>query len=299
MSGPAPVVDATRLAYDFDAPPRRRRRERGALWAWVVVIIAMTYFIVPLFSTLEFSLRAAVKDPVTGEFIRPSLQAYTLVFNDPKFIDALLYSFRMALVTIAVSLLLLVPTAFWVRLKLPRLRPVVELVTLMPFVIPPVILVFGLIRTYSGQPFAIISTPLGADAVLVGAYVVLSFPYMYRAVDTGLASIDLRSLTEAAQSMGAGWPRILWSVIFPNLRSALLSGAFLTLAIVIGEYTIANFLVGTKPFGPYLSLLGQNKAYEPAAVSLISFGITWAAMLMILIVGRGSGGGRAPVTGAR
>jgi putative spermidine/putrescine transport system permease protein len=178
------------------------------------------------------------------------------------------------------------------------MRPIVELITLMPFVIPPVILVFGLIRIYSAQPLAIISTPIGADAVLVGAYVVLSFPYMYRAVDTGLASIDVRSLTEAAQSMGAGWPRILWSVIFPNLRSALLAGAFLTLAIVIGEYTIANFLVGTKPFGPYLSLLGQNKAYEPAAASLISFGITWAAMFMLLLVGRGSRG-RAPVTGAR
>ena len=298
MSGPASVMDASPPVDDFDAPPRKRSGTRGALWAWVVVIIAMTYFIVPLFSTLEFSLRAAVKDPITGEFNRPSLQAYTLVFNDPKFIDALLYSFRMALVTIAVSLLLLVPTAFWVRLKLPRLRPVVELVTLMPFVIPPVILVFGLIRTYSAQPLSLISTPLGADAVLVGACVVLSFPYMYRAVDTGLASIDVRSLTEAAQSMGAGWPRILWSVIFPNLRSALISGAFLTLAIVIGEYTIANYLVGTKPFGPYLSLLGQNKAYEPAAVSLISFGITWAAMMVLLIVGRGARG-RAPVTGAR
>jgi putative spermidine/putrescine transport system permease protein len=99
--------------------------------------------------------------------------------------------------------------------------------------------------------------------------------------------------------MGAGWPRIVWTVIFPNLRAALLSGAFLTLAIVIGEYTIANYLVGTKPFGPYLSLLGQNKAYEPAAVSLISFGITWLAMLMILVVGRGRGGRRAPITGAR
>lgn len=278
--------------------PKRPGRGRGALWAWIVVLVAITFFIVPLISTLEFSLRAAVKDPITGEFNRPSLQAYVLVFNDPRFVDSLLYSFRLALITIAVSLLLLVPTAFWVRLKLPRLRPIVELVTLMPFVIPPVILVFGLIRMYSGQPLSIISTPIGADAVLVGAYVVLSFPYMYRAVDTGLASIDVRSLTEAAQSMGAGWPRILWSVIFPNLRSALLSGAFLTLAIVIGEYTIANYLVGTKPFGPYLSLLGQNKAYEPAAVSLISFGITWAAMFMLLIVGRGTRG-RAQVTGAR
>ena len=86
--------------------------------------------------------------------------------------------------------------------------------------------------------------------VLVAAYVILSFPYMYRAVDTGLAAIDIRSLTEAAQSLGAGWARILWRVIFPNLRTAILSGAFLTLAIVMGEYTIATFLARTRPSGP-------------------------------------------------
>ena len=96
--------------------------------------------------------------------------------------------------------------------------------------------------------------------MLVGAYVILSFPYMYRAVDTGLAAIDVRTLTEAAQSLGSGWFRILWQVIFPNLRTALLSGAFLTLAIVIGEYTIATFLARTAAFGPYLSLLGRQPA---------------------------------------
>jgi putative spermidine/putrescine transport system permease protein len=277
--------------------PDGRRRGLGNPFAWVIFIIGVAYFIIPLISTFEFSLRAATRDPVTNELIRPSFEAYRLTFNDPKFASSLLYSFRTGLITIAVSLLLIVPTAYWVRLKLPRFRPIVELVTLMPFVIPPVILVFGLIRIYSGQPLALTNTQEGSDLLLVGAYVVLSFPYMYRAVDTGLASIDVRTLTEAAQSMGAGWPRILWQVIFPNLRTALLSGAFLTLAIVIGEYTIASFLA-RPAFGPYLSLLGQNRAYEPAAVSLISFGITWAAMFMLVFVGRGTRG-RVQIAGAR
>lgn len=276
---------------------KRGRRRFGSLWAWAVFIIAVLYFFVPLFATLEFSLRAAAIDPVTGDQIRPSLRAYELTFADAKFGSTLTYSIAIGLITIMVSLLLIVPTAYWVRLKLQRLRPIVEFVTLMPFVIPPVILVFGLIRIYGREPLALTNTPLGGDILLVGAYVVLSFPYMYRAVDTGLASIDVRTLTEAAQSMGAGWPRILWQVIFPNLRAAILSGAFLTLAIVIGEYTIANFLA-RPAFGPYLSLLGQNKAYEPAAVSLISFGITWAAMAMLALLGR-SARTRIQVAGAR
>jgi putative spermidine/putrescine transport system permease protein len=120
---------------------------------------------------------------------------------------------------------------------------------------------------------------------------------MYRAVDNGLAAIDVRALTEAAQSLGAGWSRILWSVIFPNLRTAALSGAFLTLAIVVGEFTIASGLA-RRAFGPYLSLLGRDKIYEPAAVSLISFGLTWLAMIFLALVARGSRT-RVEVGGAR
>ena len=180
------------------------------------------------------------------------------------------------------------PTAYWVRLRAPRLRPVVEFVTLLPFVIPPVVYVFGLIRTYGSAPFHFLDTNLGSDAVLVGAYVILSFPYMYRAVDTGLAAIDVRSLTEASQSLGAGWARILLRVIFPNLRTAILSGAFLTLAIVVGEFTIATYLARNAAFGPYISLLGRTQPYTPAVVSLVSFALTWIAMGLIAYIGRGS-----------
>ncbi len=87
---------------------------------------------------------------------------------------------------------------------------------------------------------------------------VLSFPYMYRAVDNGLRSIDVQSLTEASQSLGAGWFRILLQVILPNIRAALLAGAFLTLAIVLGEFTIATFLA-RPAFAPCLNIGGDNK----------------------------------------
>ncbi len=129
---------------------------------------------------------------------------------------------------------------------------------------------------------------MGTNLLLVAAYVVLALPYMYRSVDTGLTAIDVRTLTEAAQSLGAGWPTILLRVIFPNLRAALLSGAFLTLAIVIGEFTIASFLVGINAFGPYMSLIGQNKTYESSALAIISFALTWLFMGLLQFVGRGA-----------
>lgn len=265
---------------------RQRRRPRGSWWAWLIFVLGMLYFFLPLIATLQFSLRPS-----------PPTRAYSIVLSDPLFYTRLGFSFAVGLVTIVVSLLIIVPTAYWVRLRVPRLRPIVELVTLLPFVIPPVVLVFGFIRIYSRQPLLVTSTPLGSTALLVAAYVVLSFPYMYRAVDAGLASMDVRVLTEAAQSLGASWFRILRSVIFPNLKTSLLSGAFLTLAIVVGEFTIGVFLAPWG-FGPYLSLLGRDKIYEPAAVSLISFGLTWIAMILIAVIGRGSRT-RVQVAGAR
>jgi putative spermidine/putrescine transport system permease protein len=264
----------------------RRRVRVGSLVWWLVFIAGVLYFFVPLYATLLFSLRA-----------QPPLDAYTNVVNDSGFVDSLVYSLTIGVITIITSIAIIVPTAYWVRLRLPRLRPIVEFVTLLPFVIPPVILVFGLLRTFSGDPLPFASTNAGSDLLLVAAYVVLSFPYMYRAVDSGLRAVDIRTLTEAAQSMGAGWRVILLRVIFPNIRVALLSGAFLTLAIVIGEFTIASFLA-RPAFGPYLSLLGRNRAYEPAAATLISFALTWIAMGIIQFLGRGSRQ-RVQVTGAR
>jgi putative spermidine/putrescine transport system permease protein len=127
-----------------------------------------------------------------------------------------------------------------------------------------------------------------SPAVLVAAYTVLSMPYMYRAIDTGLRSIDVRTLTEAGQSLGAGWATILFRIILPNIRVAILNGAFLSFAIVIGEYILAQYLA--KPaFGPYMAVQGQNKAYEPAALAIISFGLTWASIGVIEAVGRGRG----------
>jgi putative spermidine/putrescine transport system permease protein len=118
---------------------------------------------------------------------------------------------------------------------------------------------------------------------------------MYRAVDTGLRAMDVRSLTEAAQSLGAGWPTILVRIILPNLRAALLSGAFLTFAIAIGEFTLAQYLAWPA-FGPHMALMGQSRAYEPAALAVISLVLTWTAIAMMLLLGR-SAAGRPAVTG--
>ena len=268
-----------------EKPPEEiSARTKVNVWAWFIFIIGMLYFFLPLFATLEFSLRM-----IKGRY---TFEAYRVAFTDPAFFQNFGFSLLWGVVTIVISLLLVVPATYWVHWRLPQVRPAVEFVTLMPFVVPAVVLVFGLIRLYGRPPLALTRTPV----LLIAGYVVLSLPYMFRAVDTGLRAIDVRTLTEAALSLGAGWGTILTQVIFPNLRVAILSGVFLTFAIVMGEFTFAALLVWPA-FGPYMEEIGSMRAYTPQALSVVSFLLTWASIGLMQWVGRGAPG-QAEIAGA-
>ncbi len=250
----------------------------GRFWSWVIFAVGAAYFFVPLIATFEFSMRMR-----RGAY---SFDAYRVVLGDVHFQQTFSYSVIVAIFTIVLGVLIVVPAAYWIRLRLPQLRPVVEFITLLPLVIPAIVIVFGYIRMYgSSSPLPFLASARGADALLVIGYATLALPYMYRAVDTGLRTIDVRTLTEAAQILGAGWITIMIRVILPNVLIAVLSGAFLTFAIVIGEFTMAS-LLNRPAFGPYLQLMGANRAYEPAALAIIAFAITWGCMSLIQILSR-------------
>ena len=254
-------------------------QRRAAPMAWIWLALCLLYLFFPLFATLQFSFQAQRGVPI-------SFLAYMNVLQAPAFVSSFLFSFRTAVTTIVISTLLVVPTAYWVTLRLPFLRPVIEFFTLLPFVIPAVVLVFALLRSYNGT--SLTDSSEGVYIIMVGAYVMLSFPYMYRAIDTGLQSINVRALTEAAQSLGAGWITVLWRVVFPNVYLAVLNGAFITFAIVMGEFTIAQ-LLSQPTFGPYMNEIANRKVYEPSALAILSFTLTWICILIIQWLGRGRG----------
>jgi putative spermidine/putrescine transport system permease protein len=246
-------------------------RTRATPLAWLIYGIGVAYFLIPLLATLEFSLKAK-----KGAY---TLTAYRNVLSTPAFYESFGFSLQMAVLTIIVGVLLVLPTVYWVQLKLPRLRPLLEFIALVPFVVPAVVLVYGLIKIYSKQPLLLTPSP----ALLVAGYVVLALPYLFRSIDNGLRTIDIRTLTEAAQSLGASWATIIFRVIAPNVRVALLSGAFLTFATVMGEFTLASLLVWPA-FAPYMNLTSSSKVYEPSALAVLSFVLTWAAIGLIQVL---------------
>jgi len=264
-------------------------RKRIAPSAVVWLLVAAAYFFIPLLATLLFSL----KKVQTGNCC--TLASYGTIVHDHQFWVTIKLSSILALETIAICLALFVPTIYLVHLKMPKLRPVLAFLALIPFVVPPIVMVVGLLNFYKGAPIWFYDQPWG---FLATAYVILAFPYMFFSLDAGFRSIDVHTLTEASQNLGANWATTLVKVILPNIRAAALAGSFLTLAIVMGEFTIAS-LSAFHTFPIYIQSVNESQAYPAAAVTLMSFGITWAAMLSLLLVGRKRGTRAAILTGAR
>jgi putative spermidine/putrescine transport system permease protein len=265
---------------------RRHIAPSAVFW----LLVGGLYFLIPLYATLSFSLKKNVAGTPCC-----TLANYGWVVHNGDFWHTLKISFLLALETVIIALLLFVPTIYLVHLKVPRLRPVMALMALIPFVVPPIVMVVGLLRTFNWTPNWFYQQPWG---FLATAYVILAFPYMFFSLDAGFRSIDVRTLTEASQSLGGKWPTTLFKVILPNIRSAALAGSFLTLAVVMGEFTIAN-LAAFHTFPIFIQYVNESQGFPAGALTLLSFGITWAAMLSLLLVGRKRGARGAAIVGVR
>ena len=249
---------------------------RGAWFRRIVLGLALVYFLVPLASLADFSVRF----PLTGKVDAVAWQALFSGGESDKLSllrEGLANSLIMAVLAIVISLGLLLPTMVLVRLRLPRMSKVVEFVCLLPLTIPAVVLVVGLAPVY-----LVISTKiLDSNTIwLAFAYVILCLPYVYRALDSGLRAIDLKTLSETARSFGASWPAVILRVLVPNLRSALVSSVFVTLAVVLGEFTIARMLARTN-LQTALFEINLSDGQIAAAVSLLVLGGTIVLMVAL------------------
>ncbi|NDB18940.1 MAG: ABC transporter permease subunit [Actinobacteria bacterium] len=207
---------------------------------WSVLIGCGLFFLAPLLTLARHSLQNVPAFLLGREtlFKKWALSPVTMAFDDPDFWPALSLSLKLAIGTVLLTLGLLVPTAVWTHLRVPRARSLVEFVTVLPYMIPPIALVAGIVIV---KPHA--RWFLNSDYSLIPFYVVLALPFTYRSIDAGLRAIDLRTLVDASRSLGAGWAATLWRVLIPNLRTSIISASFLTAAVVVGEFTIADTLL--------------------------------------------------------
>lgn len=258
-----------------DLPPvpsgRRRRGLRFRPWRVVVMLVAGAYFLLPIYAGLKFSL-----ENINGQF---SFQAVKNLPSAPGFSGAFWLSMRLALVTLVVATLLMVPTTIYVHLRLPRLRRVMEFITVLPIVIPPIVIIAGVLPA---APLWAKSSPY----LLSFLYVILAMPFIYRSLDAGLSSIDLKTLVEASRSLGGNWIRTLTRVILPNLRPALLSAMVLTLALVLGEFTMASLDLWTTIPVWITQFNTASDGHIQTAASMLGLVGTWLLLTIIVSIDR-------------
>jgi putative spermidine/putrescine transport system permease protein len=276
------------------SPRRRRRPKSGSIGRWVILTLAGIYFIGPLLAAISFT----VQDPHGGV----TFSAYRQIFAKPPtgqigFTTALVYSLEISVVTILVTMALMLPTQLLLHLRLPRWRGLVEIITLLPLVFPPVVLVVGVSDVYKwAAPATGATSGQGESAVfkilryiredshpllLALMYVILALPFVYRALDAGIRSIDAKTLVEASRNLGAGWGTVLLRVLVPCLRTAIINAGFLCFALVMGEFTISSILLYTKPFPVWLATLPTTSGHVQAAVSVFSLILVEAILLLI------------------
>lgn len=253
------------------APAAAPRRRSVPVWRWVILLIAAIYFLLPLYAALRFA----------------GIKAFGAVFTQAGFGSSLWLSVKLAVVTWAITMLLMIPTTVYVHLRLPGLRRLLETITILPIIIPPVVLIIGVLQV---MPLSLRSSVW----LLAIEYVVLAMPFAYRALDAGLRSIDVKTLTEASGSLGAGPFTTLWRVLLPNLRTALLSSTILIVALVLGEFTMASLDL-QQTFPVWIVLFDQENAQISVAASIFALVVTWLFLMLITVVAtrqsRRAGGG--------
>lgn len=255
--------------------PISRRRRRLTYFRVFVLVVAALFFLTPIFAMVEFSTRG------TGVSAARTLTYWRQIFDYPDLTAAIQVSLELAALTSIAGLLLLVPTMIWVRLRLPKLHRVIEFLCLLPLTVPAIVLVVGLAPVYK-----VVSNIFGDSTLTLGfAYVILVLPYTYRVLDAGLSAIDVQTLSEAARSLGASWATVMFRIVAPNMRSALLNASLLSVALVLGEFTIAN-LLNFPNLQVTIAMLGRANAGVSIAVSAASLFFAFILLVGLSFVGR-------------
>jgi putative spermidine/putrescine transport system permease protein len=296
MSQVAAVADPEARVQPLEpAQPVRVRRGRPLRFGaepssptrWIILIVTAVLFLTPIIALVEFSLR--VGQPVKGVQAYGPLH-YLSIFDPANagtyqdLFQGIGNSLIICVITVIIVLVLLLPTMLMVELKFRKLRRVLEFICIIPITIPTVVLVVGFVPVYSGV-VAIFGSAPWTLAFAVG---VIVLPYAYRPIAANMAAFDLVVLSEAALSLGASWGSVLGRVILPNLRRGIFAASFITIAVVLGEYTIATFLSRNV----FQTALYQLQRTDPYVGAIFAIAALVFAFLLLLIIGRVGSTGR-------
>ena len=236
-------------------------------------------FAIPIIAMIEFTFRAGLGGGYT-------LDHWTALLDPEQnskyrqLFQAVGNSLVLAVVTVAIVLLILLPTMILVQLQFPRLRRVLEFICIIPITVPAIVLVVGLAPVYS-----VVVRVFGSSVwTLAFAYGITVLPYAYRAIQANISAVDMITLSEAARSLGASWASVMWRILLPNLRRGILAASLISVAVVLGEYTIAS-LLNRSNLQTALVQVSRSDPYVAVIFALLALTLVFVLLLLIGRVG--------------
>lgn len=213
------------------------KTKKRHIGSYLILVVFGLYMIFPFFSTFFYATSTKWSNTIFPEDF--TFQWFVELIQDPNFVSAVLRSITLTLTTLAVVLIVMVPTVFLVYMYFPKVDNFLKGLVLMPYAIPGVILATGLLRMYSGAAIPMFT-------VLVGGLFIGSLPFMYQGVRNSLDSIQSKRLMEAAEILGANKFTSFIKIILPNIRLGLLITTLLIFSGFFGEFVLTNLLIGGR-----------------------------------------------------
>lgn len=238
------------------------------------------YALLPIVAVLLYSLATRWTANVLPDGY--TLRHWASALTDERLLAALLRSLVVAGAVVVIDILLVVPAAYWARVRNPRIRPIVEIAAGIPFALPYVVIAFGVLQLAGEYTPKLLGTP----PLLLAAQAAVLFPFMYWAVDGAMAAAGIERLDEAARACGAGPLRTLREVVMPTIRRGIVTGSILVFAASFTEFAVAQVLIGaafeTVPLWS-ADALGQTtgKVNELAVITFVTFVLLFAMSVAI------------------
>ncbi|WP_087013382.1 ABC transporter permease [Leucobacter sp. 7(1)] len=267
------------------APGSAPRPYRAPRWPKVLAVTALllliTYLAVPMLAGLWFSFW------VPGEGL--TLTALTDALSSPAVMGSLGLSLGLSAVSVVILLAILVPTVVLLHVSAQRFRPLVEVICMLPLVVPAIALVAGVMAVLragveAGETARAISQFLQDPSfpiVLLGCYVVVLLPFTFRIIDNALSTIPVTQLLDSARGLGAPFPLAVLLVVAPNIRASLWYCAFFGLSAGLAEFTF-SITLGFHTLSVELMTLSGSNFRTSIAVSLLVTLLSWALMIIVL-----------------
>ena len=211
----------------------------------------------------------------------------------------LFLTFKLALITTAILLVIGVPLSYWLSQTKWRTKPIFETLVSMPLVLPPTVLGFYMLVAFSpnGALGSWLIENIGLKLVfsfegLILASVIYSLPFMVHPIQSGFSNLPY-SLSEASYLLGKSKLETLFKVLIPNIKPSLISGIVLAFAHTIGEFGVVLMIGGNIPGKTQVASISiyeevEMLNYDAANFySMILFVISFAILLIVYLINGG------------